>query len=91
VAKLAQAVSQAANALDKLKPGWAQEINLETLESRVILARQKCVLGQLFGDFAIGYNKINSDEDPAINAAFVKDGVEKFWKEEVQNRCGDKK
>ena len=83
---IAETVALAATFLDELRPGWAGEINLETLESRVILARQKCVLGQLFSDFAIGYNKINSDEDPAINAAFVKDGVEKFWKEEVQKR-----
>ncbi len=44
-----------ATLLDLLKPGWAEEINVETLK---LDSCESCILGQLFGGYARGAEKV---------------------------------
>lgn len=59
-----QIVSEAAKWLDKHEPGWHEKINQETLK---ITGCTKCIMGQLYGDYAVGMRKHfpkNSGWDP---------------------------
>jgi hypothetical protein len=44
-----------AKLLDEMKPDWVQNIRLETLDIR---DGSECVLGQIFGEYSDGINKI---------------------------------
>lgn len=69
-----------AKLLDVLKPGWAQRIDLDRLDLADCSA---CVLGQLFGDFGVGAERLFTMRPDTFNAAkecgFDKDGFAESW------------
>lgn len=53
-------VSRAAKFLDENSPGWAYKIRLRELD---IESCENCILGQLFGDYDEGMDKLDLYED----------------------------
>lgn len=54
-AVLAKRVKAGAELLDKHRPGWADQIDTPALQ---IESADRCVLGQVFGDYAGGLDKL---------------------------------
>lgn len=52
-------VARGAELLDREVPGWADKISLDEL---AMCSCAHCILGQLFGRFLDGANKLNVDE-----------------------------
>lgn len=48
-------VANGAAVLDEHRPGWAEEINLDTLR---ILSCTECVLGQVYGRYGVGLKEL---------------------------------
>lgn len=88
-----QRIDRGAALLDEKKPGWAGEIDISTLN---VDSYFDCVLGQLYGTFALGSEAIWGDEDgedlQAMENGFFFLEVTKeretteYWKEKVRER-----
>lgn len=86
-------VKKGAALLDDRCPGWATIINLETLTMSSV---QKCVLGQVFGNFATGLSILClKDDGYGANHGFVCRGklgncscnlLRQLWLTEIQVR-----
>ena len=48
--------ARGADLMDKVHPGWFQEIRLDDLD---MASGVQCILGQVFGDFAVGARKLD--------------------------------
>jgi len=59
--------------LDVAQPGWAERINLRRLD---LNSCESCVLGQLFGDFANGAEKVFAMRGSARFAAARECGLD---------------
>lgn len=58
-AELDARVARGAALLDKARPGWAAKISLDTLAME---SCDRCILGQLCGEFKRGFKSIIADE-----------------------------
>lgn len=80
-------VSDEAERLDRVKPGWAKSVNKRTLN---LSSAQKCVLGQVYGDFNRGLSAVLKDCDkskvPFNEIAYVVNVLEDDWKKEIDYR-----
>lgn len=81
---LAKYVYAAAKALDKIKRSWANEINTGQLN---MTSSEDCILGQLFGGYATGLDKISQHDFPDFNViAFAEPGARPMWEREIRKR-----
>lgn len=71
----------AANFLDEHHPGWASMVNLDTLRMD---SADSCVLGQLYGDYVKGTNKLGLSV--GMSSAFSAFGNNSIWKNEILRR-----
>lgn len=78
--------------LDRTKPGWHDEIDLDELNLR---SPGNCVLGQLFNDFDNGRDTLRLSEDGAKRHGFIcayTDGgcecpaLTPRWRERIETR-----
>ena len=69
--KLSRHVTKGAALLDKTRPGWADEIDVERLD---LLDGCDCVLGQLHGGYEKGLEALGQFSDQASSAAHGFDG-----------------
>ena len=73
--------------LDEVHPGWANEINIETL---AIQNPCNCILGQLYGNYNKGKREIGIGESRrAIHLGFAHclyDRINDAWKREISSR-----
>lgn len=89
--ELPKNVVEGAKLLDEVMPGWAEKINLDTLNMDL---RARCILGQLFGNYSVGlqtlkiknWQKISSSEDGAYGSGIPK----MYWEEEIKKRLKPK-
>ena len=92
--RLSRKVADSAAELDRLRPGWAREINVEILD---IASECKCVLGQLFGgerySFSNGFDWFNLATDrqgPILWGGFFtnwnNDLMNELWAKEIEDR-----
>lgn len=69
-----------AQLLDQIRPDWAREINLDTLN---MIEGSYCVLGQLFGEFEDGMRQVmhacNVDYKPIGGADYSQEYVITKW------------
>ena len=83
-----QAVEKGAGLLDQKRPGWANEINTETLEMHDCY---RCILGQLYGHYFTGTMMLN------ITGSFwgfnvvdgnrsLYDALQSAWLAEIEKR-----
>ncbi len=65
--KLPSSVANAAKLLDVELPGWANKIDVDSLDMR---EPNKCILGQLYNDYMIGIEKLDIDIDCTKETVF---------------------
>ena len=53
-------VARGAALLDRAAPGWAEQINLDRLAMQTC---DRCILGQIYGDYALGFRAAIAGED----------------------------
>jgi len=87
--KVPNSVAGGAKILDKAMPGWHKKIDLAKLDMKDY---NLCILGQLYGGYGPGYNRLfnngyTSSEDDKVFGDFVS--VSK-WKKEISQRLNDK-
>lgn len=76
-------VAEAARILDRLRPGWAAQIDLGILN---LMSPSRCILGQLWsGDFAAGYDAVREAGYSGEYAFAAQSNVPR-WAEEVRSR-----
>jgi hypothetical protein len=73
--------------LNKTIPRWYEKINLDIFD---INHWQKCPLGQIYGDYAIGWKKLGLSQGDCLNyglAANYDDSkyFDEVWKEKIKN------
>jgi hypothetical protein len=89
--RLSRKVARAAAELDRIRPGWAGEINVEILN---IASECKCILGQLFhGSFGEGFDWFNQNTDrqgATLWGGFFtnwnNDLMNELWAKEIEDR-----
>lgn len=70
---VATRVRKGAKFLDKVRPGWALKIKVPTLD---LENGDRCILGQLYGDYSDGINKLlpgDDDERPIAHGFIASD------------------
>jgi|SRR5215467_459978 len=85
-----RAVVEKAAMLDEVYPGWAHKVNPRKLDME---CGNRCVLGQLYGDFADGMFVLSSTYGDIYKnpVAFLeRPGVRKQWVNEIKTRRGEK-
>ena len=73
----------AAKVLDKLKPKWAKEIDLERLN---LMSSSDCLLGQLFGSYSVGLGKVFQATSQLNTRVFVDPFQQDSWELEIKKR-----
>lgn len=77
--------------LDEKNPGWESKIDLEKLD----IGSNRCILGQLYGDFCRGQFLLNMRELPSrygfampekLLAEYNLSDLNQYWKDEIQER-----
>lgn len=53
--------------LDRHRPGWHNEINLALLDMQ---SMDRCILGQLYGDYATGINRLGLSDGYGLGSGF---------------------
>jgi len=87
--KTVESVTRGISLLDADRPGWENEIDLETLD---ITDGLVCILGQLYGDFFNGLCQLRIPFGGGCFYGFnsqiaVSDGeLEQAWKNEIEKR-----
>lgn len=66
-----EAVSFGIAVLDEHAPGWATGIDVETL---YLKDGDRCVLGQLFGDYGVGCDMLDLYDDTPERCGFTASG-----------------
>jgi len=93
-------VELGARMLDKQRPGWHRNIDVDVLDQR---STRNCVLGQTFGDYYDGITSLygETEASEACLAGFtidpfttyprgeVWDALNKTWKAEIKGRLRD--
>ena len=81
--------------LDSIRPNWANEVNLDTLDQSSVT---ECLLGQLYGDFRTGSHAVfleewEYDQHDRLFAAtlagkfgFVGSELLEYWYVEIKRR-----
>lgn len=87
MSSLARKVTVAAKALDRIKRGWATEIDTRRLK---MTSATDCVLGQLFGGHANGVDKIMPGFKEFDVVVFVEPGARALWEGEIRKRLKKK-
>lgn len=78
-----ETIKEAAEVLDKAKPGWAKLININTLNMQ---SHTKCILGQLYGDYIIGKQKLfGLNPEPAWQGTPINN-IRETWISEINIR-----
>lgn len=68
-------VQTMAEVLDRVRPGWANEVNTKTLD---LENARNCVLGQVYGDYGFGLRRLDCDVNTLVfvnNRAFRKSWI----------------
>jgi len=74
--------------LDEVKPGWYRQINLRKLD---LACSDKCVLGQVYGDFQTGGFELSGVYPNANPMAFIDSREnDKAWRHEIKRRRGER-
>jgi hypothetical protein len=68
--ELRERVSRGAMLLDRERPDWAYEINLETLDLRDY---EFCIVGQLWGRYSQGLYELRVDDEGELVYGFSHD------------------
>lgn len=88
-------VAAGAKLLDEKRPGWAKEVNLNTLEMNSF---RRCMLGQLYGEYYKGRDLLNIEDsayygfnvlgsyENASTGVISFDALATLWKQEVKKR-----
>lgn len=88
-----QYVASGAKFLDAVEYGWANRINISTLE---MYDGQRCILGQLFGGYEKGLKALSISNEEASEYGFEDDAddvsyhdLTKAWKQHLTVKVGD--
>jgi hypothetical protein len=87
--ELAERVERGAALLDERRPGWWDEIDLETFEMANVC---RCSLGQLWGSYAKGKEALGIDLIPGCALGFIShiaDGypvLTVLWRAAIERR-----
>lgn len=92
VTALRERVEAGVNLLDQKVPGWAERIDVYTLN---IASTRCCVLGQLFGDFGLGLFKLYLEPTGSKHFGFEGDIAEMeilthLWRDVTLNRHAER-
>lgn len=83
--ELSKRVNRGVTLLDKHRPGWYKDINLDKL---VIASSCECVLGQLYGDFTVGCGRLAIGDDGEKFGFFTREPItftalDDLWKKKI--------
>jgi hypothetical protein len=68
VSTAAERVATGAKFMDEMYPSWTRRIDMESLD---LSSCERCVMGQLFGDFHVWRRSTSAGEDQLLSMGFA--------------------